>query len=91
MYPGLAALLDDDADDPTGRAIGLLGYGSGGVAEFFAAVPFRATGRGCGPSGTARRFARRLRVYEPRWRPVAGGTRPMAAPARRCAGGTPRW
>ncbi|MCP3758999.1 hydroxymethylglutaryl-CoA synthase [Streptomyces sp. TBY4] len=38
VYLGLAALLDQ-ADDLTGRAIGLLSYGSGSVAEFFAGVP----------------------------------------------------
>ncbi|MER5758627.1 hydroxymethylglutaryl-CoA synthase [Streptomyces sp. NPDC002082] len=38
VYLGLAALLDN-ADDLTGQAIGLLSYGSGSVAEFFAGVP----------------------------------------------------
>ncbi|MET9854221.1 hydroxymethylglutaryl-CoA synthase [Streptomyces sp. NPDC006450] len=38
MYLGLAALLDN-ADDLTGQAIGMLSYGSGSVAEFFAGVP----------------------------------------------------
>ncbi|MGW5396766.1 hydroxymethylglutaryl-CoA synthase [Streptomyces sp. NPDC003952] len=38
VYLALAALLDT-SDDLTGRAIGLLSYGSGSVAEFFAAVP----------------------------------------------------
>ncbi|QKW08105.1 hydroxymethylglutaryl-CoA synthase [Streptomyces sp. NA04227] len=37
LYLGLAALLDSDAD-LTDRAIGLLSYGSGSVAEFFAAT-----------------------------------------------------
>ncbi|MFI5761492.1 hydroxymethylglutaryl-CoA synthase [Streptomyces sp. NPDC051563] len=37
VYLALAALLDT-SDDLTGRAIGLLSYGSGSVAEFFAAV-----------------------------------------------------
>ncbi|MFE4633661.1 hypothetical protein ACFRJ1_09815 [Streptomyces sp. NPDC056773] len=38
MYLGRAALLDQ-ADDLIGRAIGLLSYGSGSVAEFFVGVP----------------------------------------------------
>lgn len=38
VYLGLAALLDN-AVDLTGQAIGLLSYGSGSVAEFFAGVP----------------------------------------------------
>ncbi|MBC7273607.1 MAG: hydroxymethylglutaryl-CoA synthase [Streptomyces sp.] len=38
VYLGLAALLDQ-ADDLTGRPIGLFSYGSGSVAEFFAATP----------------------------------------------------
>lgn len=38
VYLGLAALLDN-ADDLTGKAVGLLSYGSGSVAEFFAAIP----------------------------------------------------
>ncbi|KFG71556.1 hydroxymethylglutaryl-CoA synthase [Streptomyces mutabilis] len=35
VYLGLAALLDQ-ADDLSGRSVGLLSYGSGSVAEFFA-------------------------------------------------------
>jgi hydroxymethylglutaryl-CoA synthase len=38
VYLALAALLDQ-ADDLTGRPIGLFSYGSGSVAEFFAATP----------------------------------------------------
>ena len=37
VYLGLASLLDQ-ADDLTGRPIGFLSYGSGSVAEFFAAT-----------------------------------------------------
>lgn len=38
LYEGLAALLDNDPEDLTGKRIGLFSYGSGCMAEFFSGV-----------------------------------------------------
>ncbi|MDO0939225.1 hydroxymethylglutaryl-CoA synthase [Streptomyces sp. DG2A-72] len=79
VYLALAALLDQ-ADDLTGRPVGLFSYGSGSVAEFFAATVvagYREHLRTGPSSGDHPAQARRLSPATARC--TRGPSRPTAA------------